>query len=123
MLKRDHTIVETAANADLAHWTSRQWSGGIELAACAPLDRFAIRTRNSVYELTVLEPSSGEVMVRGGRMFPEHQRAQLAGCSLGGAFLKVRAIYEGFLMELYHEGERIVTTQVHSIDVLSPAHA
>ena len=123
-MNSDETVVDrVAVEADLEEWTGRSWAGGVELTECSPLDRFAVRTRNSVYEVTILEPHSGEVMVRGGQLFPEHKRALLAGCSLGGAFLKVRAIYEGFLMELYHDGERIVTTRVSSIVPLTPSHA
>ena len=79
------------------------------------LERFIVRTRNSNYEFTVLEPETGDVMVRGGQFFPEHTRVRVAGCSLGGSVLKVCAIYPGFLMELHHDGQRIVTTRVQRI--------
>jgi hypothetical protein len=116
---KDTSSVERPApdrtDADLMWWTSRDWSGGVELASLAGLERFSVRTRNSVYEITVLSPHTGEILVRGGRFFPVHTRARLAGCSLGGSFLKVRAIYPGFLMEVVHEGQTIVTTRIRSI--------
>ena len=65
------------------------------------------------------------MLVRGGQFFPEHTRARLAGCSLGGGFLKVRAICPGFLMELFHGGRTIITTSVQSVAPIpdsTPAH-
>ena len=87
----------------------------MELASRAAFDQFAVRTRNSTYEIVVLQPSTGEVLVRGGRFFPEYTRAYVAGCSLGGAFLKLRSIYRGFLIELQCDGRTIITTRVQSI--------
>ncbi|MGH9254796.1 MAG: hypothetical protein ACRD3C_09525 [Vicinamibacterales bacterium] len=107
---------------DLNWWSQREWNDGVQLDTVAPLESFAVRTLNSLYEITVLSPRTGEIMVRGGRFFPEATRATLAGCSLGGSFLKVRAIHLGFLMELMHDGQTIITTQVQSIlPVRNPA--
>ena len=108
------------APRDLQWWSEHAWRGGIHLQALAGLERFAVRTKNTTYEITVLTPESGEVLVRGGRFFPEHTRVELAGCSLGGAFLKVRSIHAGFVMELLHNGQRIVTTPVHEIIPVVP---
>ena len=113
------TAVETLASADnpldLTWWSQRQWTDGVHLGALAPLERLAVRTLNTLYEITVVSPRSGEVLVRGGRFFPVVTRATLAGCSLGGSFLKLHSIHLGFLMELLHEGQTIITTQVQSI--------
>jgi hypothetical protein len=100
---------------DLQWWADREWKGGVELNALSGLEQFTVRTRNTNYEITVLSPTSGEVLVRGGQFFPEYTRAHLAGCSMGGSFLKVRSIHVGFLMELLHGGQRIVTTRVREI--------
>ena len=112
-MRRDLTVSE------LRWWTDRDWTAGMELPRLAGLDRFTVRTRNSNYEFTVLTPETGDVLVRGGRFFPEHTRARIAGCSLGGGCLKVGGIYPGFLLELLHDGQRIVTTRVQSIALLS----
>jgi hypothetical protein len=105
---------------DLRSWTDHDWTGGVELRRLAGLDRFVVRTRNTNYEFTVLVPETGEVLVRGGRFFPEHTRARITGCTLGGSVLKVCAIYPGFLMELQHGGRRIVTTRVQRITSFPP---
>jgi hypothetical protein len=68
----------------------------------------------------VLAPETGEVLVRGGRFFPEHTHARITGCTLGGSVLKMCAIYPGFFMELQHGEQRIVTTRVQRISSLPP---
>jgi len=108
---------------DLQWWADRRWTGGVDFSRLAGLEQFVVRTKNTTYELTVLSPASGEVLVRGGRFFPEHTRAHLAGSSLGGSFLKLRAIHRGFLMEFLHEGQRIVTTGVREIAPVIPMSA
>lgn len=97
----------------------------MQLDTLAGLERVAVRTRNSTYEITVLSPRTGDVLVRGGRFFPDYTRARLAGCSLGGSCLKVRAICPGFLMELCYDGCTIITTRVQSVVPIpdsAPAH-
>jgi hypothetical protein len=113
------------AAADLQRWADHDWTGSVQLETLAGLERLAVRTRNSTYEITVLSPRTGEVLVQGGRFFPTTTRAQLAGASAGGSFLKVRTICPGFLMELLHDGRTIVTTRVQSVAPIpetAPAH-
>jgi hypothetical protein len=113
------------SSLDLNWWSHREWADGVQLNTLAGLERFAVRTRNSTYEFTVLSPRTGEVLVRGGQFFPTSTKALLAGCSMGGSFLKMHAIHPGFLMELVHEGRTIITTQVQSIVPIpdpAPAH-
>jgi hypothetical protein len=115
-------IVRPIEAVDLAWWAAYDWTGGIELDALAGLERFSVCTRNSTYDITVLSTRTGDILVQGGRFFPVRTRARLAGCSLGGGALKVRAIHPGFLMEFLHEGRTIVTTTVRFINpVESPA--
>ena len=49
------------------------------------IDTFAVRTRNSVYEITIVLARNARVLVRGGPFFPLHG-AWLAGSSLAAAF-------------------------------------
>ena len=49
------------------------------------MDDFAVihaETRNSIYEITAIDGFAREILVRGGRFFPEKTRAHLAGSSL-----------------------------------------
>jgi hypothetical protein len=109
-----------AVPQELQWWADRGWTGGIDFSRLAGLEQFVVRTRNTTYELTVLSPCSGEVLVRGGRVFPAYTRAHFAGSSLGGSFLKLRALHAGFLMEFIHDGQRIVTTRVKDIATITP---
>jgi len=109
-----------AAPRDLRWWSDHEWTGGVDLNALQGLEQFAVRTKNTTYDITVLSPATGDVLIRGGQFFPEHTRAQLAGASLGGSFLKLRTIHVGFLMEILHEGQRIVTTRVREIVPVIP---
>jgi hypothetical protein len=104
---------------DLQSWIDRDWSNGIVLDALQGLEQFVVRTANTTYEFTVLSPRARLVLVRGGRFFPEYTRATLAGCSLGGSVLKMGVIHQGFMVELLHEGRRIVTTSVREITAVA----
>jgi hypothetical protein len=76
-----------------------------------------VRTENSTYNITVISGRTGEILIRGGRFFPELTPARLAGSSLGGSFLKLRGIYAGFSIEIHIEGRLIVTSRVRNIAV------
>lgn len=105
-------------DALLESWSAHNWAdGGVQLETLEDLQTVYVRTENNPYEITVLSRHTGEVLVRGGRFFPERTRVHLAGSSLGGAFLKLRGIYLGFSLEFLHAGRRIVTSRLRSIYV------
>jgi hypothetical protein len=120
-------VCPTAASLDA--WAGRNWNDGLELLRLSELDELSVRTRNSVYRIVAIVPVRGEVMVQGGRFFPELTRARLSGCSLGGAFLKQGGIYVGFRMEIQRGPEKnvtnatIVTSHVQSIEIVSGGRA
>ena len=70
-------------------------------------------------ELIVLTPGTAEVMVRGGAFFPEFTRARISGSSLGGSFLKLHTIHEGFRMELAEGGRVVITSPVQDVSLTS----
>jgi hypothetical protein len=107
----------TAGSLD--RWAAHEWTDGLQLDRLAELDELTVRTQNSVYRIIAIVPPHGEVLVQGGRFFPQLTRARLAGCSLGGAFLKQRGIYVGFRMEIQVGLETIVTSDVQSIALAS----
>jgi len=111
----------TAASLDA--WTGREWSDGVELGRLRELDELLIRTRNSVYRIVAIVPGRGEVMIQGGRFFPELTRVRFSGCSLGGAFLKQGGIYAGFRMEIQKGPKTIVTSDVQSIEIVAGGRA
>jgi len=113
-----HTPV--ASSGLLSSWSTRDWSDGIHVADLPPLERLLVRTANSTYELIVLCPATGSILVRGGAFFPVFMPARLAGSSLGGSFLKLRSIHVGFRLELNTERGFIITSSVRSA-AIAPA--
>ena len=95
-------------------WAERDWNDGIQIDSCPALEHIEVRTLNSVYEVIVMEGGAGEVLIRGGRFFPEFRRARLAGATAGSA-LKLLGIYVGLRMELYVDDQPIVTSSVRWI--------
>ena len=108
--------IRCTTGALLDTWSRHHWQNGIQIETLCDLSKLRVLTDNSFYEITVISPQTGEVLVRGGRFFPEFTPARFAGSSLGGTFLKVRGVYVGFNMELHVEGRAIVTSRVRSIE-------
>jgi len=113
------TSLPSRTATTLDSWSGRQWREGLQLSTLNTLDVLHIRTRNTLYEITILDAASADVLVRGGRFFPEHRRAILSGSSLGGACLKLHGVYVNFCMEINTGILRIVTTAVESIAMAS----
>ncbi len=107
--------ISCSKGALLDTWSSHHWQDGLQIETLTDLTKLKVFTENSTYEITVISAHSGEILVRGGRFFPEFTEARLAGSSLGGSFLKVRGIYVGFSMELHDDNRSIVTSRVRSI--------
>ena len=112
-VSRASPATECRAAAQLDFWTQRKWEDGVQVDQLRALERVEVRTRNSLYEIII--SGGGDVLVRGGRFFPEYTRAVVLGCSLGGAFLKLGGIYRGFSMEIMFDGTRIVTSPVETV--------
>ena len=93
-MKMDVGHMPTGAHLD--SFSGFDWANGVQVDELHALDCLAIHTRNSVYEIVVNDPESGDVLVRGG-------------------------IYPGFRLELELEGRRILTSPVVSIEVDHPS--
>jgi hypothetical protein len=111
------STVRFSSGALLDTWSSHAWTEGVQLETIADLQTLTIRTENSTYEINVICGRTGDILVRGGRFFPEFTPARLAGSSLGGSFLKLRGIYIGFSMEIHFEKRLIITSRVRKIAV------
>ncbi len=84
------------------------------------VDAFAtlvVRTDNSVYRITILKPHAGEVLVQGGKFFPERTRACLSGSTFGGSCLKIGWVGLGLHMEFHAGDQWIITSHVRAIAV------
>src|SRR5262249_58644314 len=61
---------------------------GVTLMALEACDIIHVRTRNSDYEIFLLDPKSGRALVRGGEYFAEPVEATVSGSTFGGCMLK-----------------------------------
>jgi len=105
-------------------WLNHDWSDGLQIESVDDFTEIHVQTRNSIYEITAIDAFAREIVVRGGRFFPEKTLAHLAGSSLGGGFLKLGGIYVGFSLEIVFSEDTIITTHVRSIRVYpAPRHA
>jgi hypothetical protein len=90
---------------------------GVTLAALKACDTIHVRTRNSDYEIFMLDPKSGYALVRGGEYFAEPVEATVSGSSFGGCMLKLGWLGVGLRIEIYVNGQRTVTSSVQSLRV------
>ena len=90
-----------------------------DLSAC---DCLELQTRNSRYRLWMRHPGEGRVLIQGGALFCVPAEATIVGATAGGSMLKVGWILEGFNLEILHDGQRIVTTAIRSLN-LNPTDA
>ena len=111
------STVKCSASALLDTWSSHDWTDGVQLETMPDMETLTVRTENSTYELTVICGRTGDILIRGGRFFPEFTPARLAGSSLGGSFLKLRGVYVGFSLEVHFDQRLIITSRVRKIAV------
>jgi len=111
------STVRCSASALLDTWSSHDWTEGVQLESLPDMETLTVRTENSTYEMTVISGRTGEILIRGGRFFPEFTPARLAGSSLGGSFLKLRGVYVGFSLEIHFDKRLIITSRVRKIAV------
>ena len=90
---------------------------GVALKALEARDTIYVRTRDSDYEITPLDPKSGRALVRGGECFGEPVEATVSGSTFCGCMLKMGWIGVGLRMEFYVNGKRTVTSPVQSLRV------
>ena len=90
---------------------------GVTLTALEACDTIHVRTRNSDYEIFLLDPKSGRSLVRGGEYFAEPVEATVSGSTFGDCMLKAGWLGVGLRMEIYANGQRTVTSPVQSLRV------
>lgn len=101
--------ISSPKGAILDAWSDSEWSNGLQLDQMEELTTLAVRTTNSLYEITVLNGQTGEVLLRGGEFFPERTPVRLEGSTCGGSILKRRGIYVGLRMEIVPQPVELVS--------------
>ena len=97
--------------------TAVSQADGIGLIDVDAFTTLVVQTDNSVYRITILKPHAGEVLVQGGKFFPEHTRACLSGSTFGGSCLKMGWVGLGLHMEFHAGDQWIITSHVRAIAV------
>jgi hypothetical protein len=102
-------------------WASLDWTQGVQIESLEDFTEIRVYTRNNLYEITVIDATAREVLVRGGEFFPVRTPARIGGASLGGSFIKVGGIYAGFKLELVDmKNQRtIITSTVQTVSLYS----
>ena len=106
----------------LSDWSGYDWCDEVSLNQLSAFDRIVITTRNHTYELIVTSPDTGDVMVRGGTIFPQFTAARLSGSTLGGGVVKVRTVTVGFRVQFTIDAlaPPIITTPVQTLALVQP---
>ena len=102
-----HATVDERAAARLADY--------VELDSCPELEWITVKTSRSTYDVVVLSGDTGEVMVRGGRLFPDFRRATITGSLFGGIAVKLRTIAVGLNLEFLVDGTSVITSRIQAI--------
>jgi hypothetical protein len=101
-------------------WSNREWTDGVRIDELKELDTLVVKTAHHTYELTIVNPSIAEVLIRGGTFFAKRTVARVVGASMGGSSsLKIRGIYVGFKIELQIGKTRIITSRVRKISMFT----
>jgi hypothetical protein len=93
----------------------------IHVGSCAVQDTIVVNTRSSVYELIVLRGEEGDLLLRGGSLFPEFSRVLFLGSTAEGGSLQLRTIEIGNRMHFMCGDRLITTTAVQSLSACTPS--
>ena len=91
---------------------------GIQVNELAKDDVLSITTANNTYHVTVIDPETAQVRIRGGNCFRSDTLAQIAGSSLDSS-TKPFGIYVGYSLEIFVDAMRVRTSPVRIIRVLA----
>ena len=91
---------------------------GIQVNELEQDDVLSITTANNTYHVTVIDPETAQVRVRGGNFFRSDTLAQIAGSSLNSS-IKPFGIYVGYSIEFFVHARRVRTSPVRVIRVLA----
>lgn len=92
---------------------------GLNVRAAEPLVPILVTTRNSLYRIIPLRRGDADVLVQGGRFFPDPAEARLVGSTFGGSVLQTHWIRVGMCMEIDRGSDDglIITTRVLNVEI------
>ena len=80
MVQEETPVTETIAcpgGAVLDAWSDTEWNNGVQIDQMEELTTLAVRTTNGLYEITVLDGRTGDVLVQGDELFPVRTTVRL----------------------------------------------
>ena len=92
-------------------------SQGVALQSLAAGTRLTVNTRNTRYQVVVLDPVTRQVTVSGGVTFRKGIQGRLEGATAGGSVLRLGWIGVGLRMELSTDDQRITTSAVRTVAI------
>ncbi|MHA2043198.1 MAG: hypothetical protein ACW99G_00305 [Candidatus Thorarchaeota archaeon] len=86
-------------------------NGGIQLEEQEVGTRIIVETKNSTYNLTIVDPKEKKIKVQGGKFWEEPATVYFCGSTWGGSMLKMGWIGFGMHMEFgHHEKPGVIST-------------
>jgi hypothetical protein len=76
-----------------------------------------VRTKNTLYRLTVIDGPARQISINGGRLFPDPTDVTLLGAVDGEEDVKFGWIVEGLQLQLITPDGPVITSTVESVDV------
>jgi hypothetical protein len=76
-----------------------------------------VRTKNTLYRLTVIDGAARRISISGGRLFPRNTDVTLLGAVDGEEAVKFGWIVEGLQLQLITPDGPVITSIVDSVDV------
>jgi hypothetical protein len=89
----------------------------VALPLLLPGTMVTVRTRNTLYRLTVVDGPARQVSICGGRLFHRNTDVQLLGALDGEEGVKAGWIVEGLQLQLMTSAGPVITSVVESVDV------
>jgi hypothetical protein len=87
----------------------------IRLASCSGLEWIEVKTTRSVYDLVVLCGDASDVLIRGGRYFPEFRRATVFGSVSGPGDVRLQSICVGMKLAVDDGEKPVVTSRIEAV--------
>jgi hypothetical protein len=89
----------------------------VALPLLLPGTMVTVRTRNTLYRLTVVDGPTRQISISGGRLFPQSTDVQLLGALDGEEGVKAGWIAEGLQLQLMTTYGPVITSIVESVEV------
>jgi len=92
-------------------------SEGLAFDSLVAFDTIRVRTHNSDYRITLLDPKTGRSFVEGGSFFAEPVETMVSGSIVPHSSFRTGWLGAGFPLEMWADGKLIITSAVESFFV------